>query len=380
MLNLLAMYDSMPGPDAVTDPSLPAEVAHFTGILNRLAVPYSVDAQGRASPSHYVATTLAPSGGLISTVLNYAEFELGLRKGVLLRSDTLGAAWRAPVAQNGRALPHGQGWFVQTYSGEPVVWQFGVGSNASSSLVMTLPSRGITLVLLANSRPWEGLVLGLPVAGATLAGLIASRRLAIGQRILRVVLPISVVLILAGAAMAYYFWCVTGSPVRMPYQVAREAYATAPIFLWQSPRAEPVHRHPVIREFYRRYELAFYEAETGTVWGLVVTKAAFTIALLAFYFGPALLLPLLMFPRLLRNRRVRFLVAAGAVGLVGLAVEVFFIPHYAAPMTPTGAVAPGCAAAPNRQKGCAGIGQRPPGLRAKQADRHAATRVRPRKP
>ena len=192
---------------------------------------------------------------------------------------------------------------------------------------------GLGLVLLANSRPWEGLVLSLPVAGATLGGLLASRRLAIGQRILRVVLPISVVLILAGAAMAYYFWCVTGSPVRMPYQVAREAYATAPIFLWQSPRAEPVHRHPVMREFYRRYELAFYEAETGTVWGLVVTKAAFTIALLTFYFGPALLLPLLMFPRLLRNRRVRFLVAAGAVGLVGLAVEVFFIPHYAAPMT-----------------------------------------------
>jgi CubicO group peptidase (beta-lactamase class C family) len=151
MLNRLAMNDSMPGPDAVTDPSLPAEVARFTSILNRLAVPYSVDAQGRASPSHYVATTLAPSGGLISTVLNFAQFDLGLRKGVLLSGDTLAAAWRAPVARNGQPLPHGQGWFVQTYSGEPVVWQFGVGSNASSSLVMTLPSRGITLVLLANS-------------------------------------------------------------------------------------------------------------------------------------------------------------------------------------------------------------------------------------
>ena len=48
-------------------------------------------------------------------------------------------------------LPHGLGWFVQTYRGEPVVWQFGMGANASSSLVMTLPARGITLVLVANS-------------------------------------------------------------------------------------------------------------------------------------------------------------------------------------------------------------------------------------
>ena len=65
--------------------------------------------------------------------------------------NTLAAAWRAPVALSGRTLPHALGWFVQTYNGETVVWQFGIGANASSSLVMTLPARGITLVLLANS-------------------------------------------------------------------------------------------------------------------------------------------------------------------------------------------------------------------------------------
>ena len=38
-----------------------------------------------------------------------------------------------------------------------------------------------------------------------------------------------------------------------------------------------------------------------------------------------------------------------------------------------GAAARGSAAASNRRRGCAGIGRRLPGLRAKQADRHAAT-------
>ena len=192
---------------------------------------------------------------------------------------------------------------------------------------------GSGLVILANSRPYEGLVLSLPVGAALLAWLLMDRRVGLKHRILRVVLPIAVVLLLAGAAMGYYFWCVTGSAVRMPYQVNRATYATAPIFLWQSSRPDPVYHHPVMREFYRRYEQAFYEEETQTAQGLIITKLAFAVAFLAFYFGPALLLPLLMFPRALMDRRMRLLAVAGGVVLIGLAVEVFFIPHYAAPLT-----------------------------------------------
>jgi CubicO group peptidase (beta-lactamase class C family) len=151
LLDQLVMFDSVPGPDVVTDPALPVDRStRFTNILSRLAVPYSVDAQGRASASRYEATTLTPSSGLISTVLNFAQFDQALRQGYILRPETLEAAWRPPVGPNG-SLPHGYGWFVQAYNNEPVVWQFGVGANASSSLVITLPTRGITLVLLANS-------------------------------------------------------------------------------------------------------------------------------------------------------------------------------------------------------------------------------------
>jgi hypothetical protein len=35
------------------------------------------------------------------------------------------------------------------------VWQFGMSENASSSLMITLPARGLTLILMANS---DGLV------------------------------------------------------------------------------------------------------------------------------------------------------------------------------------------------------------------------------
>ena len=113
---------------------------------------------------------------------------------------------------------------------------------------------GSGLVLLANSRPYEGLVLSLPVGVALVAWWLTGRRPAFKDRVLWVALPIVVVLALAWTAMRYYFWRVTGHPLRMPYEVARATYATAPIFLWQPSRPEPISRHPVMRELYRRYE------------------------------------------------------------------------------------------------------------------------------
>ncbi len=45
----------------------------------------------------------------------------------------------------------GLGWFVQSYRGERLVWHFGVIGNAYSSLVLKLPDRKLTFILLANS-------------------------------------------------------------------------------------------------------------------------------------------------------------------------------------------------------------------------------------
>jgi hypothetical protein len=231
------------------------------------------------------------------------------------------------------------GYWVNSYMGGAVA---GIGGalilGALPRLKRTARIRhavamGSGLVLLANSRAYEGLVLSLPVGVALVAWLLANRGLAFKDRIRRVALPVVVVLALAGMAMGYYFWRVTGNPFRMPYEVARATYATTPIFLWQSSRPEPIYRHTVMREFYKRYEQDFYEAEVGSLRELIITKLAFTTAFVSFYFGPTLLLILVMFPQSFSDRRVRFLVIAGSVVIVGLAVEVFFIPHYAAPLT-----------------------------------------------
>ena len=158
LFDRLGMTDSVPGADVAqqlphADHAL--QVERYRGVLGRLATPYAVERGQRPVVSQYPATTLTPAAGLISSVRDIARFDLELRNGILVRAETLALAWNPPLDASGDPLPHGLGWFVQSYNGEPIVWQFGVGENASSSLLVTAPVRGLTLILMANS---DGLV------------------------------------------------------------------------------------------------------------------------------------------------------------------------------------------------------------------------------
>jgi CubicO group peptidase (beta-lactamase class C family) len=166
-----AMVDSVPGEDVVDlkppDEGIPqaSDRDRYAAVLKRLATPYAVDSRGRASASQYPSKTLTPSDGLISTVRDLAKFDVALRRGLIVHADTLDRAWRAPSG-GAQPVPHGLGWFVQSYGGERVVWQFGVSPGASSSLLVTLPSKGITMILLANS---DRLARPLPLADGDIA-------------------------------------------------------------------------------------------------------------------------------------------------------------------------------------------------------------------
>jgi hypothetical protein len=64
-------------------------------------------------------------------------------------------AWRNGIGRDGLPTPMGLGWFVQTHRNQQIVWHFGHVPNAYSSLVIKIPHRRLTLILLANS---DGLV------------------------------------------------------------------------------------------------------------------------------------------------------------------------------------------------------------------------------
>lgn len=199
---------------------------------------------------------------------------------------------------------------------------------------------GIGLAALANSRPYEGLILSLPVAVVLLVWLWKKRKDGLRPALRRVVLPLFLVLAVAAASTGYYFWRVTGSAFQMPYQVYEKAYDPVPPFVWQSLKRMPSYRHTAMRELVTLYNIPVYERMHNLV-GLVETYSNRLLNMWFFYLGPVLTLPLLMAPflfpgglRLAELRwETRFLLLTGAVSGVALAVEVYGEPHYAAPIT-----------------------------------------------
>jgi len=159
LLKRLAMKDSVPGTD-LQDPELvlpeglfdPADLDRYRRVLDRIAVPYKVDGHGRPERTELPLGPMTTSGGLVTTVRDLARFDAAVDSFLLLHDDTLALAW-SPVTPRGGGplLPTGLGWFVQTYRNERVVWHFGLVANAYSSLIVKLPARHFTFILLANS-------------------------------------------------------------------------------------------------------------------------------------------------------------------------------------------------------------------------------------
>src|SRR5579863_6265851 len=190
----------------------------------------------------------------------------------------------------------------------------------------------VGLAILANTRPYEGLVFSLPIAGAMLLWIVRQKKIPASTVMLRVVVPLVVILGLTGAAMGFYFWSVTGNALEMPYQVDRQTYAMAPYFIWQHARPDPVYRHPVMRNFYQGWEYHDYLSAL-TPLGFLRRVLYKVYVLWAFYAGPALTIPLIAFPWVFRDRRMRLpLIVAGFVA-IGILLEIWTGAHYVAAAT-----------------------------------------------
>jgi hypothetical protein len=198
---------------------------------------------------------------------------------------------------------------------------------------------GLGLALLANTRPYESLFLGIPIGIAALVWALGKNRPPWRELIPRIVLPLGLLLAITVAGMAYFFWRVTGSPFRIPYSVNLDTYSAVPYFPWQPLNLTHVYHHPVLEQFYLHgWQMYYYYQARRRPFDVLATKAS---DIYRFYLGPLLALSLVLmlainpwqFFRKSITGKTGFLVAVCGVTFIGAALPIYFSPHYVAPIT-----------------------------------------------
>ncbi len=229
-------------------------------------------------------------------------------------------------------------YWVNTYSGAAMIAGLG-GALVLGALPRYMRSMRIRdgmflaagIALLMISRPYEGVLLCLPVAVVLIRWLYRKGR-AEQRLVLRAaVLPL-LLLVAAGSWLGFYDYRAFGHPTTLPYTVDRNTYAIAPYYVWQHARPEPNYHHVALRNFYHQNELQTYET-IRKPFGFVFATIAKAAMPVMFFAGIVLLLPLLMLEQALKDRRIRMLVVCVLVLIPGMLIEIFLVLHYLAPFT-----------------------------------------------
>jgi hypothetical protein len=194
---------------------------------------------------------------------------------------------------------------------------------------------GVGLALLANSRPYEGLLVSLPAGLLLLSWMVSKYGPALWVSVYRIVIPIFIVLSLTGIGMALYNLRITGNAFRLPYQVHQETYDVIPVFIWQELRSTRIYHHSVIRDFHERYGLDFYNMKRS-ISGFVLHNMFFLFRL-GLSTVNVMTIPLMetfsvMLPWILRNRWALFALLTYVVLISGLVMETYMQDHYLAPI------------------------------------------------
>jgi hypothetical protein len=192
----------------------------------------------------------------------------------------------------------------------------------------------VGIALLGLTRPYEGMLLSLPVAvvlGHWL--LFGKNRPPVAVLLCRSATPLALIAA-AVAWLGYYDYRAFGSPFTLPYTVARNTYSVAPYYVWQPAHPIPSYRHEEMRRFYIDNEMGVggYQKLHSLSGFIPQTLLKFTLALM-FFAGTALLPPLILGWRVLFDRRLHFLVLCLPLWIAGMAIGVYLVPHYLAPFT-----------------------------------------------
>lgn len=200
-------------------------------------------------------------------------------------------------------------------------------ANSRDALLLALG-----IAILANSRPYEGLIFCLPVTAWFLWWLAGKTKSpgAASARMRKVLIPLVVALAVLLGWMGYYNLRLTGNPLVFPHTLNVQRYHSAPMFVWGDVKEPLEYNNQTFYDFYTGWERAEYQRNWPKFWyvsQLKITRYATTY----FWMGFSIALPGLFF--ILRDRRTRFLLVSSAFAIFAMFSVVWANPHYLSPWT-----------------------------------------------
>jgi len=175
------------------------------------------------------------------------------------------------------------------------------------------------LLILANTRPYEGFVFSVPAILYLLVWSIRQHMWS-AEFLRRVAAPAMAVMLLAGGFWLYYNWRSTGNPLLMPYLINARTYHISRPFLWQAANPIPQYHHRAMRTFYCFHELPDY-LKSRQMWGLKeLTGEKFQIYYVSFAW-PLFLLMFFALWQMMKRPKLRLLAITPLVLLAGLLLE-----------------------------------------------------------
>lgn len=178
---------------------------------------------------------IAPNGGVMINVVDFAKWDLAITQGRLLRPESVTQMTTPARLNDGRTVSHGLGWFLDTFNGHPFGAHWGTTVTGHSAVIRRYTRDGMTVVMLANLDD-GGLgidamskrIADMYVPGVAVQGLTPVREEPDMTRQIRSALD-SIAAGVDGVGV------VTGFPARLPQPVrARLAEALASATEWSS--------------------------------------------------------------------------------------------------------------------------------------------------
>jgi hypothetical protein len=184
----------------------------------------------------------------------------------------------------------------------------------------------ISLLILATSRPYEGLAFSIPLLVYFCYRIVAAPSL-MREQLWTTIFTAGTIGLAGILLLGYYNWRTTGNPLLMPYILSERTYSPMPLFLWQKGNTSLVYRDPVFVKYWALLDPEYQEMLS--LPSLLSEELQRLVLNWFFYVGSALFFPTLLGIFVcMKGARTRLALYALLSLSIALFLSVHFMAHY----------------------------------------------------